>query len=47
MLSAILYRDYAVVSAGVFIIVILYVALNFTVDLLYFWADPTIRRDYA
>ncbi len=42
--NAINNRDYPVVQAGVFVIVLLFVASNLAVDALFLWLDPRLRR---
>jgi peptide/nickel transport system permease protein len=43
MVTAVENRDFAVLQAGVFLIGILIVALNFVIDLIYAYADPRVR----
>jgi peptide/nickel transport system permease protein len=37
-------RNYPVVQASVFVIVLLFVATNLAVDALFLWLDPRLRR---
>ena len=36
-------RNYPIVQAGVFVIVLLFVVVNLVTDMLYAWVDPRIR----
>jgi peptide/nickel transport system permease protein len=44
--SALRDRNYPVVQAGVFVVVLLYVVTNAAVDLIYAWLDPRIRKRF-
>jgi peptide/nickel transport system permease protein len=43
LLQAVSYRDYPTVQAIVFVMALIFLALNLIVDLLYAWLDPRIR----
>ena len=43
LLQAISFRDYPVVQAATFILAMVFVAVNFVVDLLYAVLDPRVR----
>jgi peptide/nickel transport system permease protein len=43
MIQAIYNRDFPVVQAGVLLVAVAFVAINFVTDLLYAWLDPRIR----
>ncbi|GIN74844.1 peptide ABC transporter permease [Bacillus sp. J14TS2] len=43
LLQSILYRDYSIVQASVAVIVVFYVVINLTVDILYGYIDPRIK----
>jgi peptide/nickel transport system permease protein len=43
LLQAVSYRDYPTVQAIVFVMAVIFLALNLIVDLLYAWLDPRIR----
>ena len=45
IIFSISYRDYPVVQAAVFLLAMVYVAINLTVDLLYGLLDPRVRVD--
>ncbi|MEC5319153.1 nickel/cobalt ABC transporter permease [Brenneria populi subsp. brevivirga] len=45
--TAIFNRDYPVIQAYVLLMALLFVAANFTVDLLQMWLDPRLRRGIA
>ncbi|RAZ91762.1 ABC transporter permease [Mesorhizobium hawassense] len=44
--SALRDRNYPVVQAGVFVVVVLFVVTNAVVDLIYAWLDPRIRERF-
>jgi peptide/nickel transport system permease protein len=43
IVGAIRQLDFPVVQAGVFVLAMIIVSVNFTVDLLYLWLNPTVR----
>ena len=43
LVQAVSYRDYPTVQAIVFVMALIFLAVNLTVDLLYGWLDPRIR----
>jgi peptide/nickel transport system permease protein len=43
MIQAIYNRDFPVVQAGVLLVAVAFVAINFVTDVLYAWLDPRVR----
>jgi peptide/nickel transport system permease protein len=43
LIAAVSYRDYPTVQAIIFIMALIFLAVNLAVDLLYGWLDPRIR----
>jgi peptide/nickel transport system permease protein len=42
VVSAVLRRDYPVIQGALLIVAMIYVVINFLVDLLYLWVDPRV-----
>lgn len=42
--TAISYRDYPVVQSGILIIAVLFVLINLTVDIIYMYIDPRVKK---
>ena len=43
VVQSILRRDYPVIQGVILMIVLLYLVINLTVDVLYAWLDPRVR----
>ena len=43
VVSAVLRRDYPVIQGALLVIAMIYVVINFCVDLLYLWVDPRVK----
>ena len=43
VVQSILRRDYPVIQGAILMIVLLYMVINLTVDVLYAWLDPRVR----
>ena len=43
LIESVLYQDYNMIQALVMLMVVVFVCVNFAVDLLYAWLDPRIR----
>ena len=43
LIESVLYQDYNMIQALVMLMVVVFVCVNFVVDLLYAWLDPRIR----
>jgi len=43
VVSAVLRRDYPVIQGALLIVAMIYVVINFLVDLLYLWVDPRVK----
>jgi peptide/nickel transport system permease protein len=43
IVDAVYARDYPVVQAGVLVIAVIYVSVNFAADILYTWLNPRVR----
>ncbi len=43
MVESVLYADYNMIQALVMLVAVVFVAVNFVIDLSYAWLDPRIR----
>ena len=43
VVSAVIRRDYPVIQGALLVIAMIYVVINFAVDLLYLWVDPRVK----